>query len=233
MDALAGDGGDRRECVSVSLGSVSFGARVILGSLVPVLPNGPTCTMHRCVVVESWLSAKDSVARSMSRLGSASLDRVAGVGTVLLRRCKGSITSFVATVGSSRLAPHICPDIVRHWSGTIKRFPAITQLLRVLSPGSPVCVHRGGNLPTDLDYGSHPSALPPEGAILEKVCAELSFGRALVFDLGLAAANCGLRISPLAVVLEPKFRIVHDLTLERVGEWTRANKDTVFFSSDL
>ena len=37
--------------------------------------------------------------------------------------------------------------------GTIKRFPAITQLLRVLSPGSPVCVARRGDLNTEFDYG--------------------------------------------------------------------------------
>ena len=181
-------------------------------------------------MVESLPSAKVSVERSMSRVGSARLDRVAGVGTALLRRCQGSIASFVATVGPSRLPPHICPDTVRHWYGTIKRFPAINQLLRVLSPGRPVCFDRGWGLPIALDYGHHPSALPHAGAILEKVCADVSFGRALVFDLGSAAEIRGLRISPLPVVLEHKFRIVHDLTFARVGERTSVNNGYNYLS---
>ena len=67
MDALAGDGGVGRERVSVSPGSVSFGDRGKLFFSAPALPIGPSCTVRRRVVVESWLSAKASVARSMSR----------------------------------------------------------------------------------------------------------------------------------------------------------------------
>ena len=217
LDALVGDGGVGRERVSVSPGSVSFGDGGKLGVSAPVLPGVPSCTVHRRVAFESWLPAEASVAQSMSRVDSAKLDRVAGVGTFLLRWCQDSIASFVATVGTSSLAPHIWPDSVRHWFGTIKQFPAITQLLRVLSSGSPVCVARGGDLNTELDYGNHPSSLPHEGAIVEKVCANEDFGRALVLDLGSAAEIRGLRISPLAVVLKPKFRIVHNLTFARAG----------------
>ena len=141
----------------------------------------------------------------MSRVGSASLDRVAGVGTVLLRRCQGSIASVVATVGPSRLAPHICPDTFRHCFVTIKRFPAINQLLRVLSPGLPVCVARGGDLPTKLDYGNHPSALPHAVASLEKVCADVSFEHALVFDLDSAAKIRGLGTKPWLSFWNPNF----------------------------
>ena len=95
----------------------------------------------------------------------------------------------------------------------------------MLSAGAPVCVDRGWGITTALDYGNHPSALPHAGAILEKVYADVSFWRALVFDLGSAAEICGLRISPLAVVLAPNFRIVHDLTFARVGERTSVKND--------
>ena len=142
-----------------------------------------------------------------------------------------SIASIVATVGPYSLAPHICLGTVRHWFGTIKRFPAINQLRRLLSPGSPVCVDRGGELNTEPDYGNHPSALPHAAAILEKVCADVTFGRAMLFELGSAAENRGLRTSLLAVVLEPKVCIVHDLTFARAGVRTSVNNDTIFSSA--
>ena len=107
----------------------------------------------------------------------------------------------------------------------------INQLLRVLSPGSPVCVDRGGDLTTELDCGNHPSALPHAVAILDKVCADMSFRRALAFDLGSAADIRGLCILPLAVVVEPKLRIVHDLTFARAGVRTSVNNDTIFSSA--
>ena len=130
----------------------------------------------------------------------------------------------MATVCSSRLAPHICPDTVRHWFGTVKTFPAVNQLLRVLFPGSPVCVARGRDLTNELAYSNYLSSLYHDGAIQDKVCADVTCGRALVFNLGSAADIRGLRDSPLAVVLNPKFRIVHDLTFARVGGRTSVKK---------
>ena len=41
----------------------------------------------------------------------------------------------------------------------------------------------------------------------------------------------GLRVSPLAVVLKPKFRIIHDLTLARAGGHPSVNDDTYFSSA--
>ena len=81
---------------------------------------------------------------------------------------------------------------------------------------------------TELDYGNHPSSLPHEGGILDKVCADVAFGRALVFDLGSAADIRGLRISPLAVALKPKLRIVHDLTFARAGGRTSVGNHKTF-----
>ena len=56
------------------------------------------------------------------------------------------------------------------------------------------------------------------------------YGRALVFDLRFTGEILGLRISPLSVVLEPKFRIIHDLTFARAGGRTIVNGDTDFDS---
>ena len=39
----------------------------------------------------------------------------------------------------------------------------------------------------------------------------------MVFDVRFAGEISGLRISPLSVVLEPKFGIFHDLTFARAG----------------
>ena len=53
-------------------------------------------------------------------------------------------------------------------------------------------------------------------------------GRALVFDLLSAVDIVGPRVSPLAVILEPKLRIVHDLSFASVGGRTSVNSDTDF-----
>ena len=57
------------------------------------------------------------------------------------------------------------------------------------------------------------------------------YGRALVLDLRFAGEILGLRITPLSVVLEPKFRIIHDLTFARAGGRTSVNGDTNFDSA--
>ena len=65
----------------------------------------------------------------------ANLDHVANVGSSLLRLCGGSVASFTGAVGPSVIASHIHLDVVRHWFGAVKIFPAIRQLLHELSPG--------------------------------------------------------------------------------------------------
>ena len=77
--------------------------------------------------------------------GTANLDQVASVGSSLLRLCGGSVASFTGAVAPSVFASHIHLDVVRHWFGAIKKFPAIRQLLHVLSPGRP-CASRAGEI---------------------------------------------------------------------------------------
>ena len=50
------------------------------------------------------------------------------------------------------------------------------------------------------------------------------------FDL-LSAVIMGLRVSPLAVIPEPKLRIVHDLSFASAGGRTSVNSDTDFSSA--
>ena len=88
----------------------------------------------------------------------------------------------------------------------------------MFSPGSPVCVARGGDLTSELAFGNHPSVTSHAAVVLH--------GRALVFDSRVEADVLGLRVFPLAVVLEPKFRIIHDLTFARAGSRTSVNDDT-------
>ena len=54
-------------------------------------------------------------------------------------------------------------------------------------------------------------------------------GRALVFDLLFAVDIVGLRVSPMAVILKPKLRIVHDLSFASAGGRTSVNSDNEFF----
>ena len=151
--------------------------------------------------VEAWRVAQDSIMRSVSSTGSTNLDVVASAGSSLLHACAGSVKMSTSAVGSDRIAPHIHPHIVRHWFGTVKNFPRVDQLRGVLTPGSPVCVARGGNLAAELAYGNHPSVAPHAVAVYQKICAGVGHGRALVFKLCSASDITGLRVSPLAVVL--------------------------------
>ena len=101
--------------------------------------------------------------------------QLARAGSFLLQECHGNVASLTAAVGSSCLAPHIHDDTVRHWFGDVKKFPAIFQLLRVLSPGSSVCVARVEDLFSELAYGNHPSVASHDD---DKVCADVIHGRA-------------------------------------------------------
>ena len=92
-------------------------------------------------------------------------------------------------------------------------------------------IARGGDLSSELAYGNHPSVALHDDVVHDKVCTGAIHGRALVFDSRFAADIRGLRVSPLAVVLEPKFRIIHDLTFARPGGRTSVIDDTGFSSA--
>ena len=121
--------------------------------------------------------------------------------------------------------------IVRHWFGPVKQFPFISLLLHVLAPGEPVGVSGGGDLTAAIAYGNHPRSAQHDVAIHKKMCENVVYGCALVFDLRFAGVILGLRISPLSVVLKPKLRIIHDVTFAYAGGWTSVNGDTDFDSA--
>ena len=126
--------------------------------------------------VEASCAAQDSVANSVSSIGSANLDQVASVGSSLLRACNDSVKVLTSAVGSARFAPHIYPHTVRHWIDNVKKLPGVEQLLRVLVPGSPVCVARGGNLTAELAYGNHPNVAPHAVAVHQEIRAGVAHG---------------------------------------------------------
>ena len=145
--------------------------------------------------------------------------------------CQRGVDSFACLCRQCQIVPHIRPHIVRRWFGTVKNFPRVgqlrvDQLLRVLAPGSPVCVARGGSLPAELAYGNHPSVAPDAVVVPQKICADVVHGRALVFKLSSASDIQGLRVLPLAVVLKPTFRITRDLTFARAGGHSSVDDDT-------
>ena len=76
-------------------------------------------------------------------------------------------------------------------------------------------------------------ASPPIHAVAvhQKICADVVHGRDLVFKLSSVIDIRGLRVSPLAVLLKPKFRIFHDLTFARAGGHSSVNDDTDFSSA--
>ena len=101
----------------------------------------------------------------------------------------------------------------------------------MLAPGAPVGVSGGGDLTAEISYGNHPGIAHHEVATHKNIFEDVLYGRALVFDLRFACEISGVRISPLSVVLEPKFRIIHELTFARAGGRTRVNGDTDFDSA--
>ena len=111
------------------------------------------------------------------------------------------------------------------------RTPLVLISCSVLWHRAPRCVVRGGNLIADLAYGNHPVVATHAVGVHQTISADVVHGCALVFKLGSASGIPGFRVSPLAVVLEPTFRIIHDLTFARAGDHSSVNDDTDFSSA--
>ena len=242
MEALAGDGGVGRARVVVAPGSVPFGKKGTVSCVrVRGLPadllrvqgavDGVRSGALRFVAVIAWLDARAVVVQSIAEQGSASFGHLASVSSSLLRQCQGSTALLTSTIGPSLFSPHINVATVRHWSGSVNQFPSISLLLRVLAPGAPVGVSGGGDLTSEIAYGNHLGIAQHDVEIHKRICEDVVYGRALVFDLRFDGNFLGLRISPLSVVLEPKFRIIHDLTFARAGGRTSVNVYTDFDSA--
>lgn len=149
--------------------------------------------------------------------------------SALLRVCDGNVQQLGTSVRAQLFAPHVDIQRVQHHFGDIKQFPQIAQVLRALSPGAPVDVKSGGHLEAELAYGNHSSALPHVRKITEKIVSDVILGRALVFDVQFIREISGVRVSPLGVVEEPKFHIIHDLTFSAGAEIrSSVNSDTDF-----
>ena len=86
-------------------------------------------------------------------------------------------------------------------------------------------VSRGGDLTAEIAYGNHPGIAQHDVAIHNKIFEDIVYGRALVLDLRFAGEISRLFISPLSVVLEPKFWIFHHLTFARAGDRTSVDDD--------
>ena len=158
---------------------------------------------------------------------SVCLAKVAGAGSDLLRRCGGRIETLVAAGGPSFFSPHVDVQAVRAFFGVQKNFPLIDQLVGALCPGVPVDVATGGCLEQEVAYGNHSSITSHTHKIMDEIVSDVVLGRALVFDVRFINDILGLRVSPLGVVEEPKFRIIHDLTFAAAG-CTSVNADTDF-----
>ena len=74
---------------------------------------------------------------------------------------------FVIRLGLGKLSV-INVATVRHWFGSVKQFPSISLLLRVLAPGAPVGVSGGGDLTAEIAYGNHPGIAQHDVAIHKK-----------------------------------------------------------------
>ena len=169
LDTLASDGGVGRDRIPIAPGSVSFEDRgkvcvraqnSHVGSVsVSGVDDDSRARASLGVAVDAWRMTRASVVHSMGSTASASLDQLASAGSFLLQQYHGRVASFTAC-GRRIFVPRAASSLRysgRHWFGDVKKFPAISLSLRVLSPGSPVCVPRRADLSSDLAYGNHPS----------------------------------------------------------------------------
>ena len=147
--ALAGDGRVGRARVAMAPGSVPFGekgtvscvrVRDLRADLLRVQEAADVVRSDalRFVAVDAWLDTRAVVVQSTAEQGSASLGHLAWVTSSLLRQCQGSVALLTSTIGPSLFSPHINVATVRHRFGSVKQFPSISILLRVLAPGAPV-----------------------------------------------------------------------------------------------
>ena len=79
-----------------------------------------------------------------------------------------------------------------------------------------------------LAYANHQNFAPDDVAVHQNICADVVHGRALAFKLCSACDIRGLRASPTAVVLKPKFHITRDLTFARAGGHSSVDEETDF-----
>ena len=233
LDALAGDGGVaspslRGPSPSGTWGDFCVRARDLHVGFSGVLgaDDDLRASASLGVDVDAWRSTRANVVQSMSSRDSAGVDQFASAGSSLLQQRHSSVASFNAAAGSSCLAPHIHCNTVRHWFGVVKNNPAVSLLLRVLSPGSPVYVTRLGGFVLAACIPNHLSVTSRTAVFDDTVCTDVIHERALNLDSRFAADILGLRVSPLAVVLEPKFRIIDDLTFARAGVGTSVKDET-------
>ena len=179
MVALAGDGGVGRAHVAVAPGSVPFSEKGTVSCVrVRELPadllrvhgavDGVRLAALRFVAVDAWLDARAVVVQSMAEQGSASLGHLASVSSPLLRQCQGSVALPTSAIGLSQFSPLINVATVRHWSGSVKQFPSVSLLPRVLALGAPLGVSGGGDLAAEIDHGNHPGIAPHDVAIHKK-----------------------------------------------------------------
>ena len=176
-----------------------------------------------------WLCTISDLAACVSSKKHECLRRFGEAGSVLLNNCGGRIETLVKAVDSHFCAPHVGVRCVQQEFGVIKTFPRTNQLLSVWSPGAPVDMCDGDNLDAEMTYGNHPSVKAHRDEITDKIIPAVVLGRALVFDVKIIRKILGLRVSPLGVVEEPKFRSIHDLTFAAVTTIrSSVNDDTDF-----
>ena len=140
----------------------------------------------RFAAVDAWLDARAVVLQSMADQGCANLGHLTSVSSPLLRQCQGSVALLTSTIGPALFSTHIHVATVRHWFGSVKRFPSISVVLRGLAPRALVRVSGRGDLRAKIAYGKHPGIAQHDVVIHKTICEDVVYGRALVFDLRFA-----------------------------------------------
>ena len=154
---------------------------LVPGSVLPH-PSDGTCMSDRVIFAQSWRREILKLRQFCRRGSVVDVKTIAGIGSRLLRVCRGNVGVLASVIGDKVFSPHVHVECVEAWFGGVKHFPEIAALLTALSPGVPVDVKPGGDLHAELSYGNHRSAGSHCDAIYEELVYDVIHGRALVFD---------------------------------------------------
>jgi hypothetical protein len=133
-----------------------------------------------------------------------------------------NISAVIHAIGGTLLAPHLNTDIIaRHFSRG-NGFDDLNLLKEMSQRGLNIAVQFGGNLPREIEFGNYASTVMHDEAFRKKVIDDIKSGKAVAVTKQAALqhlAHC-LRVAPAGVIQEriDKYRVIHDLSTEKVGE---------------
>lgn len=182
-----------------------------------VIESGDASAVDKQMMDSCQVAVSQSFVAALHKLSVATdspstrtaLGQVAECNSRFLEEHGGRFESMLDTL-SALPVPRVDTSKIRHWFGTIKEFPEIDILMKIVSEGAPVVVAGNGDLKAAVAYGNHTSVNHFSLEILEKNRDDVVMRRAFVFPREAVRKIEGVRVSPMTVAVSAsKVRICH------------------------